>query len=536
MKKVLLLSVLIVSLLNCFAQVNTKDSMALVQFYKSTGGKNWTNHTNWLTKAPVSTWYGIGVGNVGGESRVVNIIFDFQGNNLVGSIPSSFGNLTQLTTFEFSGNSLLIGSLPPSFKKLINLTEIFMFNCGLSGSLKVLESIPHPFDFEFSNNHFSGALPNLQNTPGLVELDLDFNQFTGTIPESYGYMNSTGGGVLYLNDNQLTGKIPQSFGIEYQQRGMLVNLSNNLLSGAIPANLVNSDPSKVDLSIGSNHFNFDSLEYILFPNGPAIFSYSPQANIPITYSPFNTFGKLSVSAGGTLTNNIYSWVRNNKLYKNIVGDSTFSVDSAGTYYVYVNNLIAKSLTLFSDSIVVTAACSAAPSGMAVSNIQQTSVTLNWNAAQGATQYQVQHKLSGAASFSTTTNVHTSFTLRNLTAGQTYVWRVRSQCPLGYSVYSAIDTFKTATGLQHKMIAANEFSVYPNPATSTVNINFSAPVSAVYELSVYDLEGKRLLSKNVTAAMGTNNPAIDIHSLPAGIYLLKLRSNNVDVMVEKIVKE
>ncbi len=515
-----------------FAQVNTKDSMALVQFYKSTGGKNWTTNTNWLTKAPVSTWYGIVMGNVGGENRVLGMGFDFQTNNLNGTIPSSFGNLTQLEFLDLTSNPMLVGSLPSSFKKLINLDQIFMTNCGLSGSLKVLETITHPFDFEFSNNHFSGALPNLQNVGGMTELDLDGNEFTGSIPDGYGDFVKLGDGPLSLQNNKLTGKIPQTFGKSLIETTGTLDFSNNHLSSPIPANLANI-PGWYFV-FDNNQFNFDSLDYII--NVDKFSSYSPQANIPITYSPLNTYGKLSVYVGGTLSKNTYSWYKNNVLHKTIVGDSTFAVDSAGTYFVKVNNAIATALTLMSDSIVVTAACSAAPSGMAVSNIQQTSATLNWNAAQGATQYQIQHKLSGAASFATTTNVHTSFTLRNLTAGQSYVWRVRSQCPLGYSVYSSIDTFKTTTGLQHKMIADDHLFVYPNPATNIVNINFSATVSAVYELSVYDMEGKRLLSKNASAERGTNNPAIDIHSLPAGIYLLKLRSNNVDLMVEKIVKE
>ena len=40
------------------AQVNTQGSLALVDLYDSTGGVSWTKHTNWLTTAPVSTWYG----------------------------------------------------------------------------------------------------------------------------------------------------------------------------------------------------------------------------------------------------------------------------------------------------------------------------------------------------------------------------------------------------------------------------------------------------------------------------------------------
>jgi len=43
------------------AQVTVQDSIALVNLYDSTGGPNWINHANWLTSAPVSTWYGVNV-------------------------------------------------------------------------------------------------------------------------------------------------------------------------------------------------------------------------------------------------------------------------------------------------------------------------------------------------------------------------------------------------------------------------------------------------------------------------------------------
>ena len=68
-------------------QVNKQDSLALVDLYNSTNGPNWYNQKNWLTKNPVSTWYGITVTN----NRVTDIYIN--GNNLTGSIPYSIGNL-----------------------------------------------------------------------------------------------------------------------------------------------------------------------------------------------------------------------------------------------------------------------------------------------------------------------------------------------------------------------------------------------------------------------------------------------------------
>lgn len=43
---------------HCTAQVNVKDSLALVDLYNSTDGAHWTNNSGWL-KGSVSSWFGV---------------------------------------------------------------------------------------------------------------------------------------------------------------------------------------------------------------------------------------------------------------------------------------------------------------------------------------------------------------------------------------------------------------------------------------------------------------------------------------------
>jgi len=253
------------------AQVNVQDSLALVDLYNSTNEPNWNNHTNWLTSSPVSTWYGITVTN----NRVTEIYLF--GNNLKGSIPSSIGNLINLTGLHLFGNKLN-GSIPFSIGDLTNLTQ----------------------------------------------LSLNNNQFSGSIPSSIGNLK----GVLYLNlgHNRLS-SIPSSIG----------NLANDI----------------EELYLDYNHFTFEGMELIAKTFSSKA-QYDPQKNIPV-HQHGNT---LSVSAGGTLSNNTYKWFKCEGtapiLVATIKGDSVFHPADNGKYRVKVLNSVATQLQLYSKLFDYTA--------------------------------------------------------------------------------------------------------------------------------------------------------------------------------------
>ena len=87
----LLIGIFFINSVTVSAQaVNVQDSSALVDLFNSTNGNGWINHTNWLTTSPVSSWYGITVEN----GRVTRVTLNR--NGLVGTIPSSIGNMTAL--------------------------------------------------------------------------------------------------------------------------------------------------------------------------------------------------------------------------------------------------------------------------------------------------------------------------------------------------------------------------------------------------------------------------------------------------------
>jgi gliding motility-associated-like protein len=353
-----LLAALLLPAAGVKGQVNSTDSLALVDLYNSTNGNGWTNKTNWLTTQPVALWYGITVNT----NRVFTI--DLRNNNLSGILPSTIGNLTSLQSLQFDQNSIggsipnsignlislqyfsiiinqLTGSIPSSLGNLTSLVWLRLADNQLSGSIpSSLGNLSSLVYMDLNHNQLSGSIPaSFGNLSNLIEMILSMNQLSGTIPASLG--NLTNLNYLELDLNQLTGSIPASI-------GNLPNLSTftvdfNQLSGTIP--VFTGSSNFLNLYLGYNDFTFAGMEMVA---QKTVWQkmYSPQAIIPIHVS----CSKLWVSVGGTPANNTYRWYNSaGTLQATIISDSTFTPAIPGNYYVEVTNSIATQLTLYSDT-------------------------------------------------------------------------------------------------------------------------------------------------------------------------------------------
>jgi hypothetical protein len=538
---------------NCStAQVNVKDSLALVDLYNSTDGAHWINNSGWLN-GPVKTWFGVFVStgrvqqltlynnNLKGTlpsslGKLKNLTsIDLQFNQLSGSIPSSLGNISNLQYIQLDYNNLT-GSVPSSFSNLTKLGILGVSNNKLSGKFPSLVNSTQITDLFLENNAFTGPIPDFHTASPFGEIHLDFNQFSGTIPDWLG--NMTRADQITLAHNKLTGNIPASLG--NLKPGMLLWLSDNQLSGAVPLSITNLQNAW--LSLENNHFSYDGLEDVIKSQTPYyIFTYSPQLNIPVKYTPQGAFGKLSVHAGGTLSNNTYQWYKNNALYKTVVDDSTFTPDGEGVYFVKVNNSVVTDLQLVSDNITIVTACSSTPTNTVAKNITSTSVKLTWSASQGAIKYTVQFKPASATTFTIKSTSTTATNLSGLLSNTQYVWKVKAVCSLKSSAFTALNNFTTLPALTGSSSSGAEIqqqtdlSFYPNPATKNVNIFLNASKQTSYSVSIYDLQGRKLITQAGAANAGENNFTLDVHTLSAGTYLVKINYDNKKI-VRKLVKE
>ena len=77
----------------------------------------------------------------------------------------------------------------------------------------------------------------------------------------------------------------------------------------------------------------------------------------------------------------------------------------------------------------------------------------------------------------------------------------------------------------------EFSIYPNPATNQVTIDYCPYPSSENHLVIYNINGVELLNQHFKKG----ETLIDISAFPAGIYFMKLVVDNITAL-KKIIKQ
>lgn len=219
---------------------------ALCDFYVSTGGPEWTASDGWAATVSAvqedpCTWYGVTC-----KDGHVNAL-SLPRNNLNGVFVESFGDLTELISFDFGANKMH-GQYPKSLTKLTKLYALSVRENEMSGPLD-FSAFPEMEYAHMDFNHFSGDLSTLTACKKLAVLGLTDNNISGSIPDEFQNMKYLQ--TLFLGGNNLTGSIP---GLPTSSL-RTVDLGRNSLSGAIPFASYLSNPNLVEFNLFSNRLS-----------------------------------------------------------------------------------------------------------------------------------------------------------------------------------------------------------------------------------------------------------------------------------------
>ncbi|WP_028603920.1 IPTL-CTERM sorting domain-containing protein [Ottowia thiooxydans] len=219
------------------AAIPAAERTALLALYNSAGGANWSNTTSntnpWTGASGTEcSWHGVTCTGPAGSERVTALRLNF--NNLTGTVSSSLGNLSELTTLNLFQNALT-GPIPP----LAGMTKLVTVSLGqnqLSGSIPPLTGLTQLESFEVRGSNLTGSTPALTGLTRLKVFHVGGNDLDGTIGPVAG---ATALETFNINGNKLTGPIPDLTSLAALQ---LFDAGNNRLTSITAlASLANLD-------------------------------------------------------------------------------------------------------------------------------------------------------------------------------------------------------------------------------------------------------------------------------------------------------
>jgi Leucine-rich repeat (LRR) protein len=252
--------------------IQTYECEALLDLYTFTNWSWWTSRFNWGASPDVETWYGVSLVTLTGVNYVQKVcLWDEteadtcnyphhtpagNGNGLSGSLVSTIGDLSYLTTLNLSQNNIT-WALPSQMTNLDRVVSLGLYNTKLNSlgtgiatmsALRVLwatyspnlTSLPSNLDqapvlqiLDVYNNNLT-SLPGLAwLSDTLTGLNLSTNPLNITIPSWLTWYASLQS--LDLSNTQLTWQVGTTFAGLTALRSL--NLASNNLTWSLPSSL-----------------------------------------------------------------------------------------------------------------------------------------------------------------------------------------------------------------------------------------------------------------------------------------------------------
>jgi uncharacterized protein YjdB len=164
--------------------------------------------------------------------------------------------------------------------------------------------------------------------------------------------------------------------------------------------------------------------------------------------------------------------------------------------------------------------------------------------------------TGAILQSTVTNAAGLFSFSNLPVGEAF--RIYPEAiNYGTTPYPAITltsgtpSMTLANFIQHTLsmtitpvvvnnvedvtTAASGIVVFPNPATSTINIAWNNASAGTATYTITDVTGRAVINRSVTMGNGTGNSRINISHLSKGLYMITIKGDNVSYTGKLVIE-
>jgi hypothetical protein len=263
--------------------------------------------------------------------------------------------------------------------------------------------------------------------------------------------------------------------------------------------------------------------------GPALGFISNATNVgwlasmysSITYAPFANAGDkflgVKFLSGGNLH---YGWIRLNCT----VAPVTYTLKD------YAYEATPNTPIIAGDGVP----CATPPDIVSATSLGPTGEKLKWTAESGIDYYQVYYRPVGAPGWLKKKSTSNQKNITGLTCATDYQWKVRSNCGGVFSAFSATSTFTTAACRTDDMAEVSaEITLYPNPTSDFMYIDFNSDSDAEILLSVTDMAG-RVIS-NIGYTNDEDMLILNTESLAPGMYIVSIQQGG-EVTAANFIKQ
>ena len=117
----------------------------------------------------------------------------------------------------------------------------------------------------------------------------------------------------------------------------------------------------------------------------------------------------------------------------------------------------------------------------------------------------------------------------------YYWSVRAYKGNDTSAWATNYSFSTMSVGIHELENISNISMYPNPATNNVTVEFIIVDNAILQLVISDILGKTMIEEVVEASAGNFRKTFDVSELNSGIYFLEVKQGNKNSAMKFVIK-
>lgn len=258
----------------------------------------------------------------------------------------------------------------------------------------------------------------------------------------------------------------------------------------------------------------------------------------VNYSVACTNDSVWLSASTNASSPSYQWQRKVGInYNNLPGEtnSTYGAPVTNSYKVKVTDGVTGCVK-YSPAVAATVSTPTSKATISACNGGSRILMGSTNATNvGPASYQWQYSsisngtftnISGATNLNYSTNLSGYYKL--------LVTRIDGCTKLSTQYYISPSSLNCRFGGSAD-VETTSISVFPNPATDVMMVNFTATENSAYSFNVVDLLGKVVASDRFDAVSGENTYRLNVSNITPGVYMLEVKGATTEMVKFVVTK-